>query len=244
VFDHVAIRVADAEASERFYTTVLAVLGVEVTGRLQGWPEYDDFCIAADGAPLTRGLHVGFGATSRELVDAFWRAGVDAGYTSDGEPGPRTEYGNDYYGAFLLDPDGNSAEAVHHGNLRTDGVIDHLWLRVADQAAGRRFYEAIAPYAGLRSVTDEDHGVHIRGERGGSFSLVTDDRPRTENVHLAFPADDDVLVRGFHDAAVTAGYASNGEPGERPVYHPGYYAAFVWDPEGHNIEVVNHHREG
>ena len=53
-----------------------------------------------------------------------WRAGTGAGYRSDGEPRPRPEYRDDYYGAFLLDPDGNSAEAVHHGAMRESGKID------------------------------------------------------------------------------------------------------------------------
>ena len=68
--------------------------------------------------PVTRGLHVGFRAPSRAAVDAFWQAGIDAGYRDDGAPGPRTEYGPDYYGGFLLDPDGNSAEAVHGERAR------------------------------------------------------------------------------------------------------------------------------
>jgi catechol 2,3-dioxygenase-like lactoylglutathione lyase family enzyme len=63
----------------------------------------------------------------------------------------------------------------------------------------------------------------------------------TQNVHVAFSGDDDD-VRRFHADATAAGYRSNGEPGERPRYHDGYYAAFVLDPDGNNIEVVNHHR--
>ena len=59
---------------------------------------------------------------------------------------------------------------------------------------------------------------------------------------MAFPATDDAVVQRFHDAATGAGYASRGIPGERPQYHPGYYAAYVFDPDGNNIEVVNHHR--
>ena len=51
------------------------------------------------------------------------------------------------------------------------------------------------------------------------------------------------MVQAFHAAATAAGYADNGPPGERAVYHPGYYGAFVLDPDGHNIEVVNHHRD-
>ena len=70
-----------------------------------------------DDKPPTRGLHIGFSAPSREHVDAFWQAGVDAGYRDDGAPGRGRSTGADYYGGFLLDPDGNSAEAVHHGDV-------------------------------------------------------------------------------------------------------------------------------
>ena len=101
---------------------------------------------------MTRRLHIGFAAPSREHVDAFWRAGTDAGYRDDGAPGPRPQYREDYYGAFLLDPDGNSAEAVHHGACRAGGVIDHLWIRVADVAASSAFYETIGLHAGFAAA--------------------------------------------------------------------------------------------
>ena len=61
-------------------------------------------------------------------------------------------------------------------------------------------------------------------------------------MHLAFPAGDDATVDAFHRAAVAAGYRDNGAPGERPEYHTGYYAAFVLDPDGNNVEVVSHNR--
>jgi catechol 2,3-dioxygenase-like lactoylglutathione lyase family enzyme len=77
---------------------------------------------------------------------------------------------------------------------------------------------------------------------GYSFSLVRDERPLTEHVHLAFPAREDATVRAFHAAALAAGHEDHGAPGERAVYHPGYYGAFVLDPDGHNVEVVNHNR--
>jgi catechol 2,3-dioxygenase-like lactoylglutathione lyase family enzyme len=116
VFDHVTIRVSDPEASERFYRTVLPTLGIEPTSDPEDFVEWDDFSIAqADGEhPVTRRLHIAFVAPTREHVDTFWRAGTDAGFRDDGPPGQRPEYGPDYYGGFLLDPDGNSAEAVHH----------------------------------------------------------------------------------------------------------------------------------
>ncbi len=115
MFDHVGIAVADLAASERFYRTVLSVIGAEPTHADAALVEWEDWDIGqTDGEhPVTRGLHVGFRAPSREAVDAFWQAGIDADYRDDGAPGPRTVYAPDYYGGFLLDPDGNSVEAVH-----------------------------------------------------------------------------------------------------------------------------------
>ena len=171
-------------------------------------------------------------------MDAFWRAGVEAGYRDDGEPGPRPQYMDDYYGGFLLDPDGNSAEAVHHGGLR-GGLFDHLWIRVADVAASKAFYETVASVAGIRLVADEPELARFEGA-GSTFSLVAGEP--TENVHMAFPSDENGTVDEFHRVATEAGYRDNGGPGERVIYHPGYYGAFVLDPDGNNIEVVNHNR--
>jgi catechol 2,3-dioxygenase-like lactoylglutathione lyase family enzyme len=242
MFDHVTIRVSDREASEAFYNTVLATLGVDETYRTGTFSEWQDFSLARadDANPRTQRLHIGFCAPSRAQVDAFWQVGTTAGYSDDGAPGPRPQYRGDYYGAFLLDPDGNSAEAVHHGALRRGGIIDHLWIRVADVSAAARFYETIAPAADLRPRFENPDHVVVAGSTG-SFSLVSGDAP-TEHVHLAFPTDDDDAVKRFHDAAVAAGYRSNGPPAERPRYHPGYYAAYVFDADGHNVELVNHHR--
>jgi catechol 2,3-dioxygenase-like lactoylglutathione lyase family enzyme len=245
VFDHVGIAVSDLAASERFYRTVLSVLGVEpghADAEIVEWEDWD--IMPSDREhPVTRGLHVGFRASAREAVDAFWQAGIDAGYRDAGAPGPRTAYGPDYYGGFLLDPDGNSAEAVHTDRERPvpDGCIDHLRFRVRDPAASKRFYTTIAPFAGLRIGDDEPGRVQFVGE-DFSFSLVADDRPLTEHVHVAFPASDDATVQAFHAAALAAGYEDYGGPGERAVYHPGYYGAFVLDPDGLNVEVVNHNR--
>jgi catechol 2,3-dioxygenase-like lactoylglutathione lyase family enzyme len=240
MFDHVGIRVADRDASRRFYDTVLATLGR--SGRyVELYDEWDDFAIGPVTAehPLTRRLHVAFVARSRAEVDAFWQAGVDAGYASDGEPGPRPEYHANYYGGFLLDPDGNSAEAVYHGRPRRgEFVIDHLWLRVADPAASRRFYETVAPVLGLSVVSRPDYVEVHAADR--SFSLVPGEP--TQNVHIAIPVADDETVRQFHRVATAAGHRDNGAPGERPIYHPGYYGAFVLDPDGNNIEAVNHNQ--
>jgi catechol 2,3-dioxygenase-like lactoylglutathione lyase family enzyme len=238
MFDHVTIRASDRPASERFYDLVLGVLGVERTGTDETFVEWSDFSVAVpdDENPVTRGLHVGFVTASREAVDAFWRTGAEAGYASDGEPGPRPEYGEDYYGGFLLDPDGNSAEAVHHGGLRRGGVVDHVWIRVADVAASKRFYELVAPHAGFRLAADTPERAQFAGE-SGSFSVVAGGTP-TEAVHMAFTVASHEPIHAFHEDALAAGYRDNGAPGERPDYGPGYYAAFVRDPDGNNIELV------
>jgi catechol 2,3-dioxygenase-like lactoylglutathione lyase family enzyme len=185
MFAHVTIGTSDPAAAERFYTTVLATLGIEPTRRDDGLVEWEDFRVvaASDQQPVTRGLHIGFTAPDHARVDAFWRAGVAAGYRDDGAPGPRPEYGPDYYGGFLRDPDDNSAEAVHHDSLRSGGIVDHLWIRVADVAAAKAFYEGIAPSAGLRLSTDIPERAQFKG-RSGSFSLVAGEP--TENVQLAF----------------------------------------------------------
>jgi catechol 2,3-dioxygenase-like lactoylglutathione lyase family enzyme len=81
--------------------------------------------------------------------------------------------------------------------------------------------------------------VQYVGERA-SFSVVAGDP--SEYVHIAFPVADDAAVDAFHAALTGAGFRDNGPPGERPVYHPGYYGAFVLDPDGNNIELVNHNR--
>src|ERR687887_441772 len=114
MFDHVTIRVTDRPASERFYDIILLPLGIERTYRTGTFSEWRDFSLtgADEANPPTRGLHVAFVAPSREQVDGFWRAGTEAGYADDGQPGPRPEYRGHYYWAFLLDPGRNRAEAV------------------------------------------------------------------------------------------------------------------------------------
>jgi catechol 2,3-dioxygenase-like lactoylglutathione lyase family enzyme len=244
VFDHVTIRGSDRPASQRFYATVLEPLGIEPSHDDEWYVEWRDFSLAqaTDEKPAARRLHVAFVAPSHAQVDAFWRAGTDAGYASDGAPGPRPQYGADYYGGFLLDPDGNSVEAVHHDDLRRDGgVVDHLWIRVADLEASRRFYELVGRHAGYPLRADEP-GLARFGAGNGSFSIV-EGRP-TEGLHMAFPAPDRETVDAFHAALVGAGYRDNGAPGERPIYHAGYYGAFVLDPDGTNVELVFHDRRG
>ena len=114
--DHVTIRVADLGASRRFFDTVLAPLGLVDPYVGERFVEWGDFSIAAPGPceTVTRGLHVAFAASSRRQVDAFHAAAIAAGYRSNGAPGERSAYHPGYYGAYVLDPDGNNVEAVFH----------------------------------------------------------------------------------------------------------------------------------
>jgi catechol 2,3-dioxygenase-like lactoylglutathione lyase family enzyme len=242
VIDHVTIRVEDFSSSGRFYRLALELVEFGgVVHESSDLLEWNDFSIARSTTdrPVTRRLHIGFRARSREQVDAWWQALTAVGYDEDGSPGARPEYGPDYYGGFVLDPDGNSAEAVHNRPHADDGlVLDHLWIRVRSLPDSRRFYETFAPVIGYE--------VRRLGERaqirtpGATFSVLEGEP--TENVHLAFAAPDRATVDAFHQAGLAAGYPSLGEPGERPEYHLGYYGAYLADPDGNNIEAVFHDR--
>jgi catechol 2,3-dioxygenase-like lactoylglutathione lyase family enzyme len=118
----------------------------------------------------------------------------------------------------------------HRGRL-----IDHVQLRVKDVEASKRFYQAVLQSLGLPgSIVLEGEGWFQADE------LFVDkaDGP-VSRVHLAFQAADRDTVHAFHRAALAAGGRDNGGPGER-TYHPGYYAAFAFDPDGNNVEAVFH----
>src|SRR3954447_4430592 len=235
------IRATDREAAERFYGTVLRTLGVEQTSTDARDARWGQFVVRHedDRSPPTRGLHIGFAAPTRGRVDEFWRAGTAAGYRDDGAPGLRPQYGPDYYGGFLLDPEGNSAEAVHHDLVRDRGLVDHLWIRVGDVGAAKRFYLAAAPYTGFRMTDDDDpERVQFAGA-AGSFSVVAGGRP-TEHLYMSFAADASAEVDAFYDALSGAGRGSVESPAERVGEHGRAYAAVVLDPDGNSVELVHH----
>ena len=120
VIDHVKIGVRDAATSKKFYGTVLAQLGIPPLWESAEGAQYANL-VVSETAAATAPLHVAFVARSREEVDSFHRAGVDAGFQDNGAPGVREQYSSDaaglYYAAFLLDPDGNNIEAVHRADF-------------------------------------------------------------------------------------------------------------------------------
>lgn len=115
VFDHVKIVVSDAATSIGFYKTVLEPLAIPPLWESERGAQFANLVVSA-GEPTSGPVHIAFVADSRDQVDAFHRAGVDAGYRDNGAPGVREQYSSDeggrYYAAFLLDPDGNNVEAV------------------------------------------------------------------------------------------------------------------------------------
>lgn len=243
MFDHVTIRASDRDAAVAVYTPLLELLG-HGRPRVDGaYTQWDVFSIvqADDEHPPTTGVHIAFVAPSLDALDAFWRVGIDAGWTDDGAPGPRPVYGPDYHGAFLRDDDGRSIEAVVHDDTRRGGCIDHLWIGVTDPDRSAAFYRAVARHTGLREGRSWDACRQFRGA-WASMVLVGDGREPVRGLHLAFPAPDERTVREFHAAALAHGAPDHGAPGERPEYHAGYYGAFVLDPDGVNVEAVFHGR--
>ena len=117
----------------------------------------------------------------------------------------------------------------HRGRL-----FDHIHLRVSDVEASKRFYRAVLASLGLPDILVEGTGFFYADEL-----FVDKADGYTSRVHLAFQAPDRETVQAFYQAALAAGGNDNGAPGERS-YHPGYYGAFVLDPDGNNIEAVFH----
>jgi len=113
-------------------------------------------------------------------------------------------------------------------------LIDHVHLRVADLERSKRFYRAILQALGRAGAIREDRDWFNADEL-----WIDKADGYTSKVHLAFQARDQAMVQAFHKAAIAAGGRDNGAPGERK-YHPGYYGAFVFDPDGNNVEAVFH----
>jgi catechol 2,3-dioxygenase-like lactoylglutathione lyase family enzyme len=115
VFDHVHLGVRDRDASMAFYTAVLAPLGIPPLWQDERGAQFANLVFTADREP-SGPVHIAFVAQTREQVDAFHRAGIEAGFRDNGPPGVRERYsseaGGRYYAAFLLDPDSNNVEAV------------------------------------------------------------------------------------------------------------------------------------
>jgi catechol 2,3-dioxygenase-like lactoylglutathione lyase family enzyme len=110
-------------------------------------------------------------------------------------------------------------------------IFDHVHLRVRDLQAAKAFYETVLAPLGIPLLIDAGHMVAFPN------LALSADGPPTERAHVAFRAASEDEVGTFHAAGVAAGYRDNGAPGPRD-YMPGYYAAYLLDPDGNNIEAV------
>jgi catechol 2,3-dioxygenase-like lactoylglutathione lyase family enzyme len=125
-------------------------------------------------------------------------------------------------------------EKIHRGRL-----IDHLHLVVRDIDASKRFYRAVLGVLGIPIGGEAADYIWADELYVSSIESKAASGEPTGRVHFAFQAKDRTTVERFHAEAIRAGGKDNGAPGERR-YHPGYYAAFVLDPDGNNVEVVFH----
>jgi catechol 2,3-dioxygenase-like lactoylglutathione lyase family enzyme len=116
-------------------------------------------------------------------------------------------------------------------------VIDHLKLNVSDLAESKAFYEAALAPIGYKVIMEGSDGRIGFGTAFPDFWIAPSDAATVS--HVAFRVESTELVDAFHAAALAAGGVDNGAPGPRP-YHPEYYGAFVFDPDGNNIEACNH----
>jgi catechol 2,3-dioxygenase-like lactoylglutathione lyase family enzyme len=120
MIDHMGVEVSDLARSKAFYRAALAPLGYRLVREFDdyagfGMPPKPDFWIGlAEEPPITRGIHVAFRAPARSVVRAFYEAALAAGGKDNGPPGVRPHYHENYYGAFVIDPDGHNIEAVCH----------------------------------------------------------------------------------------------------------------------------------
>lgn len=126
LIDHVHLRAQNFTNTRHFYTAVLKVLGIRIEQSGEGWFQVDElFVDAADARTVPTHIHLAFQAKDRKTVDAFYKAALRAGGRDNGAPGER-HYHPGYYGAFVLDPDGNNIEAVFHGPVRRSAASVEL----------------------------------------------------------------------------------------------------------------------
>lgn len=116
-------------------------------------------------------------------------------------------------------------------------ALDHLSLPARGLKAARKFYDAALGAIGMKINLDVGSAFGM-GSRNEKIFWISQDRRAAGGAHVALRVDTREEVDAFHEAAIAAGGEDNGAPGPRPDYGPNYYAAFVKDPEGNNIEVV------
>jgi catechol 2,3-dioxygenase-like lactoylglutathione lyase family enzyme len=257
----------DLEASAEFYAKALAPLGIvrlasferEIGFGREGGQPAVWIVLPYDGLPATwgNGTHVAFLARSQDAVEAFHAAGLAAGAIDAGAPGLRPQYGSGYYGAYLRDPVGTKIQAVHYGagspeaaeaaNAPWAGLFSHVTVGTGDLERACRFYDrALAPLGLMRVHDQDDERIGTAACWGWPETLVSwifahtpfDGRPAAwaNGFQISLKAADRASVQAFHAAGLAAGGHDEGAPGER-AYRPGYYGAYLRDPDGNKLHA-------
>lgn len=264
MFSHLTLGTNDAVRARRFYEAALAPLGLAPVHREKDAVAYGVGAEAYpwiwvmppyDGLPATwgNGVHVAFLAPDRAAVEAFHAAGLAAGGRDEGAPGLRPHYAEDYYAAYLRDPDGNKLQAVHYGKGRkvVEGqhALSHVTLGTNDLPRARAFFDEVLGQLGLERLFDEEGGTAYCRPGSQKPSISTrrpyDGRPASwcNGFHAAFLAESRGQVDAFHRAALACGGSDEGAPGLRPRYSPNYYGAYVRDPDGNKLQAVCYREE-
>lgn len=263
MFSHFTLGTNDLDRALSFYNGVMSPLGQVLVyedidvGYLMYAPPDRSYphlfiCRPVDGLPATwsNGFHIAYNAPDTSTVDRFFDAAVSRGGYNEGEPGYRTQYEADYYGAYVRDPDGNKLQAVCYSEgLRTGvtgEVVSHITIGLADLERERAFYSTVLGELGIvelpEEADDESSGYGLAG-----FQLPVvyvqptfDGRPATwgNGTHTAFRAESREAVNRFHATALKNGGTCDGPPGPRPQYSPHYYGAYIRDPVGNKLQAV------
>jgi catechol 2,3-dioxygenase-like lactoylglutathione lyase family enzyme len=122
-------------------------------------------------------------------------------------------------------------------------MLDHVGIQCADLAASAAFYDAVTAPLGLRRVMDFGVAIGYGGDRADFWIGRQETGDGFRESHIAFAAPDRAAVDAFFAAAVATGAEVLHEPKIHPEYHEHYYGAFVWDPDGNNVEAVAHRPE-
>lgn len=263
MFSHFTLGSNDLGRSQDFYAPVMAALGqplVEASmehGYLMFAPvdqrhPHLFVCRPFDGLPATwsNGFHIAYTAPDKSAVDSFHATALAHGGFDDGVPGLRPQYAEDYYAAYVRDPDGNKLQAVCYlkGRSADSGgdVISHVTIGQTDLDRERKFYNAVLGTLGMAELPEEndettvcfglDHAQLPVLYVGAAFNGL----PATwgNGTHVAFTAASRDAVRAFHATALAQGGSCEGAPGLRPQYSENYYAAYVRDAVGNKLQAV------
>lgn len=263
MFSHFTLGSNDLQRSEKFYDKLMPTLQQKrlhadyVAGLLMYGPENSRFphlflAKPFDNLPATwsNGFHIAFNASSTASVDQFYAAAMRLGGIDEGKPGRRPHYANDYYAAYVRDPDGNKLQAVFYLDGRkqapTGQWISHITIGHHALADATKFYTAIFKPLGIIAVEQaSDYESTGYGIDGYDLPIVYlqpsfDGRAATwgNGTHTAFTAPNREAVHQFHAAAIANGGCNDGAPGLRPHYSKNYYAAYARDPIGNKLQAV------